>query len=185
MQRASRPEIIGLALLAIALLALAVSLRAAQPGTLEFSADYIWPAGAGLAYIGLAFVLLGLTPRVIPLFAAMALTHLAAALVMGCAFSAIADKPAQLSADALLEGFVRYPPAVLMQMAFTIPFACIVVWPRLQQEPAGGPRQPDASHAATMHAPAEPARIVAEADDDDGETNGENAEGNGDAQTDE
>ena len=43
--RAAAPETVGLVLLGIALLAVSVGLRSAQPGLLGHP-DYIWPVGA-------------------------------------------------------------------------------------------------------------------------------------------
>lgn len=130
MQRPSRPEIIGIALLGIALLLLAISLRATQPGLLSLP-PYACPAGAAAVYLVAALLLAGFNIQWPIVFILMAAAHVIYAFIMGCAFASLAGEPPQLSPEPLLEGLAAYPPATLLQIAFVLPLVSVLAWPWL------------------------------------------------------
>ena len=130
MDKPSRPEIIGVVLLGIALLALSVSLRASQPGV-AWVPWWVAPTCAVAIYVIVSLTLAGLRAPAALLFVAMAVTHALYATVMGCAFSVVAPAPSGGMQATVQAGLTSYPPATALQLAFTLPMAIIVLRPWL------------------------------------------------------
>jgi hypothetical protein len=124
----SRPEIIGVVLLGIGLLGIALSLRGSQPGALEVPGA-VWPAAAAALYLVVALAVHGLRLRALALFAGACVIHAAYAFLMGCAFAVLKGGAPELSARPLLDALVGYPPAVLLQAAFALPLALVLMAP--------------------------------------------------------
>ena len=136
MKPPERNETAGVLLLGVVLFALALNLRANQPGVLESTIpDLVWPLAAGVAYAVAAALMAGRTTRALVLFLLMAVAHTLDATLMGLAFAARGDVPPDLALGAVAEGLMRYPPAVALQVASVLPFAWLVF--RRKAVPAG------------------------------------------------
>ncbi len=154
MQRPSQPELVGVILLGISLLTLSLYLRQAQPGQLPLPV-YVGPAVAALAYVIASFALIGVTVRVLILFAAMLGAHAVYAFIMGCGFGLIRGQTGG-ALGALTEGLIAYPPAVLLQMAFVVPAVGLLLAPRLR-----GDTGPVAEWLADLEAAQSPEELAA------------------------
>ncbi len=131
----SRAEVIGVVLLGVSLLAIAVSLRAAQPGVIDLP-WYVCPAAAGGIYVIAALLMAGWDARALIVLALLAAAHVVDAFVIGCAFSSSLPgrAPATLP-DALYEGLSAYPPAVVLEVAFVLPLVSLLATPWLNRGP--------------------------------------------------
>jgi hypothetical protein len=126
MRRPAPHETVGLVLLGVALFALALALRQAQPGLVNgLLPAWAWPLGILAVYLAVALLATGAcVPRAAVLLGALLGMHLLYALLMGMAFAVESRTPGGLSPAPLVAGLWEYPPAVLLQAAFVIPAGC-------------------------------------------------------------
>ncbi|MBU0608944.1 MAG: hypothetical protein KKI08_13750 [Armatimonadetes bacterium] len=109
----------ALAIMGVGILALAVTLKAAQ-ADMPMQPTWIMGALAGL-YLVLALLAEGFHWRSLVLLAAMALTHAFTALLMGWGYAAVEGNPRALI-PALQHGLWDYLPGTALQFGF----ACLV-----------------------------------------------------------